>query len=101
MLEKGDCKNPNHREYKIFRRRFIVSFPRFSSIVQDAREWTINNETEKKFGDIVADCSYAVSLELKTLGCLRMSAKGVCFDLHIKYYLHIITNLLFSYSKIQ
>lgn len=82
MLEKGLCKIPTHREYKMFRRRFSVSFPRFKKMVEDAKEWTISEDTTKKFGDIIADCTgvEAVPLELKILGCLRMSAKGVCFD---------------------
>jgi hypothetical protein len=82
MLEKGECKILTHREYKVFRRRFSVSFPRFASMVREAREWTIDDNTDKKFGDVVADCTgtSSVPLELKILGCLRMSAKGVCFD---------------------
>jgi hypothetical protein len=86
MLEHGACKDPNHREYAIFRRRFAVSFDTFARIVKDAREWKINpldlSENAKTYGDIKADGLgiMAVPLELKILGCLRMSAKGISFD---------------------
>jgi hypothetical protein len=95
MLQQGHCKNKNRREYKIFRRRFGVSYPTFEGICREAGDWLIDPKDEGKrlenpngvyrtFGSVSkgADATgrKSVPLELKILGCLRMLAKGVAFD---------------------
>lgn len=75
MLEKGDCKIPGSREYKLFRRRFGVRFERFKNFCETARNWdTIKTEETDVSG------REAVPLELKVLGALRMVCKGCAFD---------------------
>ena len=73
MLEKGDCKIPGTREYKLFRRRFGVRFERFKNFCETARTW----DTIKEIDAIGRE---AVPLELKVLGALRMVCKGCAFD---------------------
>ena len=73
MLEKGECKIPGTREYKLFRRRFGVGFERYKIFCEATRTW---NTTK----DIDAAGRAAVPLELKVLGALRMVCKGCAFD---------------------
>ena len=73
MLEKGDCKIPRTREYKLFRRRFGVGFERFKTFCEATRDWDITKETD-------AVGRQGVPLELKVLGALRMVCKGCAFD---------------------
>ena len=73
MLEKGECKIPETREYKLFRRRFGVGFERHKIFCEATRTW---NTTK----DIDAAGRTAVPLELKVLGALRMVCKGCAFD---------------------
>ena len=80
MLEKGDCKITGHAHNKLFRRRFSIPFSMFKVITEEAREWIGRNG--KRLGDRITDCVglSGVTLELKVLGALRMSAKGCSFD---------------------
>jgi hypothetical protein len=80
MLRKGDCNFEGHPEKRILRRCFRVPFSMFKSIVADAGEWTLFGN--KMLGEVSSDCTgvEGVSLELKLLGALRMSAKGCYFD---------------------
>ena len=73
MLEKGECKIPETREYKLFRRRFGVGFERHKIFCEATRTW---NTTK----DIDAAGRTAVPLELKVLGALPMVCKGCAFD---------------------
>ena len=73
MLEKGDCKIPGTREYKLFRRRFGVGFERYRLFCQATRDCS-------RTKGIDAAGRAAVPLELKVLGALCMVCKGCAFD---------------------
>ncbi len=83
-MEKGDCKIFGHRENKRFRRRFGVSWGRFTLIVERAKTMRIvrDGPSPKTFGDIGNSATGVpcVPLELKILGWLRIDAKGCAFD---------------------
>ena len=74
MLRNGACRDPESRQYKVFRRRFAVTFERFKEIVEKTRSWGIFSEKKDRYG---RPC---VPLELKILGALRYLSKGSSFD---------------------
>ena len=74
MLEKGECKIPGTREYKLFRRRFGVGFERYKTFCEAARTWNGIAKGNDAIG------RSPVPLELKVLGALRMVCKGCAFD---------------------
>ena len=73
MLEKGFCKIPGTREYKLFCRRFGVGFERYKTFCEATRIWNTTKEND-------ATGRAAVPLEPKVLGALRMVCKGCAFD---------------------
>jgi hypothetical protein len=71
----GTWSDPSHRDYNLFRRRFVIDQPSFIELVSTIRSL---NDLNGKFWNVTHANSKPV--ELLVLGCLRILARNWTLD---------------------